>query len=85
MRGQFTFNRRFFETQVPGFFAVIRPEADKDMALIFKSSRGTYTAARISRISPSEIYLQIQKGHASEEVIIPFVEIQEVILKHKDA
>jgi hypothetical protein len=85
LRGQYTFNRRFFETQVPGFFAVIRPEADKEMTLTFKSTRGTHVAARISRISPSDIYLQVQKGHASEEVVIPFVEIQEVIYKHKDA
>jgi hypothetical protein len=70
---------------VPGFFAVIRPEADKEMTLTFKSTRGTHVAARISRISPSDIYLQVQKGHASEEVVIPFVEIQEVIYKHKDA
>jgi hypothetical protein len=85
LRGQFTFNRRFFETQVPGFFAVVRPEADKDMVLVFKSARGTHAAQRISRISPNEIYLQVAKGNASEEVIVPFSEIQEVVLKHKDA
>ena len=70
---------------MPGFFAVMRPEADKEMVLVFKSARGTHMAQRISRISPNEIYLQVQKGHASEEVIVPFGEIQEVVLKHKDA
>lgn len=85
LRGQFTFNRRFFETQVPGFFAVTRPEADKEMALVVKSARGTHIAQRISRITPNDIYIQVQKGHASEDVIIPFVEIQEVTLKHRDA
>ena len=84
-RGQYTFNRRFFETQMPGFFAVMRPEADKEMVMTIKSSRGTHTVQRISRISPNELYIQVQKGHASEEVIIPFIEIQEVQLKHKDA
>jgi hypothetical protein len=27
----------------------------------------------------------VQRGHASEEVMIPFVEVQEIRLKHKDA
>jgi len=84
-RGQFTFNRRFFETQLTPFFAMTRPEADKDKVLTFKTSRGTYIVQRISRISANELYLQVQKGHASEDVMIPFVEIQEVELKHKDA
>ena len=30
-RGQFTFNRRFFETKFSGYFAVIRREAEKNM------------------------------------------------------
>jgi hypothetical protein len=29
--------------------------------------------------------LQVMKGHTAEEVTIPFAEIQEVRLKHKDA
>ena len=84
-RGQTTFNRRFFETQLAGFFAMVRSEADKDMVLTVKSARGTYVAQRISRISPNEIYLTVQKGHATEEVVIPFLELQEVQVKHKDA
>jgi hypothetical protein len=32
-RGQFTFNRRFFETKFSGFFGMMRREADKDMVL----------------------------------------------------
>jgi hypothetical protein len=81
MRGQFTFNRRFFETQMPGFFAMIRPEADRNTTLLIKSARGTHVAQRISRISPNEIHIQVVKGHASEEITIPFLEIQEVHLK----
>lgn len=84
-RGQYTFNRRFFETQMPGFFAMVRSETDKDMVLTFKATRGTYIAQRISRISANELYLQVQEGNASHDVIIPFIEIQEVQLKHKDA
>lgn len=84
-RGQFTFNRRFFETQMPGFFAVVRPNADKDTLLIFKAARGNFTVERISRITPNEVYVTVRKGHASEEVIIPFNEIQEVQLVPKHA
>jgi hypothetical protein len=84
-RGQFTFNRRFFETKFPNFFGVVRKEADKDMVLVFKTARGTYVGTRIARIAASDLHLQVVKGHASEEVIIPFTEISEIVQKHKDA
>jgi hypothetical protein len=84
-RGQFTFNRRFIETKFPGFFGVIRRDADRDMVLVIKSSRGEYIGQRISRIAANDLHLQVQRGHASEEIMIPFVEIQEIRLKHKDA
>jgi len=84
-RGQFTFNRRFFETKFPGFFGVVRRDADRDMVLAIKASRGQFTGHRISRIAANDLHLEVQKGQASEEVMIPFVEIQEIQLKHKDA
>jgi hypothetical protein len=84
-RGQFTFNRRFFETKFPGFFGVVRRDADKDMVLVIKSSRGEYAGQRISRIAAADLHLQVQHGHATEEVLIPFQEIQQITLKHKDA
>jgi hypothetical protein len=64
---------------------VIRRDADRDMVLVIKSSRGEYTGQRISRIAANDLHLQVQRGHASEEVMIPFVEIREIRLKHKDA
>jgi hypothetical protein len=84
-RGQFTFNRRFFETKFVNFFGVVRREADKDMVLVIKAARGQYTGRRISRISANDLHLEVHHGAASEEVTIPFVEIQEVRLQHKDA
>jgi len=84
-RGQFTFNRRFFETKFPGFFGVIKRDADRDMVLVVKSARGTYTAQRISRIAANDLHLTVQRGHASEEVMVPFVEVLEVQVRHKDA
>jgi hypothetical protein len=31
------------------------------------------------------VYLQVRKGNATEEVMLPFTEIYEVTIKHKDA
>jgi hypothetical protein len=84
-RGAFTFNRRFFETKFPGFFAIVRRDADKDMVLVINSARGQFVGQRVTRITANELHLHVQKGPASEEVLIPFTEIQEVQLKHKDA
>jgi hypothetical protein len=84
-RGEFTFNRRFFETRFPGFFGTVRRDADKDMVLVIKSFRGEYIGNRISRIASNDLHLQMERGGASQEVMIPFTEIQEIHHKHKDA
>jgi hypothetical protein len=84
-RGAFTFNRRFFETKFPGFFGVVRREAEKDLVMSIKSARGDYICQRVTRIAANDVHVQVQKGQASEEVMIPFSEIQEIQLKHKDA
>jgi len=84
-RGAFTFNRRFFETKFSGFLGVVAGEADKDMVLLIKAARGQHLGRRITRISAGELHLLVEKGPASEEILIPFTEIQEIHLKHKDA
>lgn len=84
-RGQFTFNRRFIETKFSAFFGAIRRGDDKDLVLVVKSMRGEYVATRISRIAANDMHLDVHKGGASQEVQIPFVEIQEIQLKHQDA
>jgi hypothetical protein len=84
-RGQFTFNRRFIETRFSGFFGVVRRDADKDMVLVVKSARGEHIATRISRIAANDMHVEVHKGGASEEVMIPFGDIKEIQLKHKDA
>jgi hypothetical protein len=84
-RGAFTFNRRFFETKFSNFFGVVRREADKDLVMVIKAARGTYVAQRVTRITTNDMHLEVHKGPASEEVMVPFSEIQEVQLKHKDA
>jgi len=84
-RGQFTFNRRFFETKFPGFFGVVRREAERDMVLLIKAARGEYACERISRITGNEVHLEVKKGDAAHEVVVPFQEIKEIQLKHKNA
>jgi len=84
-RGQFTFNRRFIETKFPSFFGVVRHGADKDMVLVVKAARGQYVCNRISRIAANDFHLEVQHGNASEEIMVPFQEIKEIQLKHKDA
>jgi hypothetical protein len=55
------------------------------MVLVIKSARGHYIGQRIARIASNDLHLQVQRGPASEEVMIPFAEIQVIQLKHKDA
>lgn len=84
-RGQFTFNRRFIETKFPNFFGLVRREAERDMVLAIKTNRGEFAGQRISRIAANDLHLEIQRGGTTEEVLIPFQEIQQIRLKHKDA
>lgn len=83
-RSQFTFNRRFFETKFAGFLKLVPGEAERDKVIHIKSARGEYTGQRLGKIEPNELFLQIRKGTATEDVMIPFSEIYEVTVKHKD-
>ncbi|HUR46003.1 MAG TPA: hypothetical protein VMZ27_09035 [Candidatus Saccharimonadales bacterium] len=84
-RGQFVFNRRFFETKLAGFLRVVPGEAEKDLVLFVKSVRGDYVAPRLTRLTAEELVLQVRKGDATADVPIPFPEINEVQIRHKDA
>ena len=84
-RGEFTFNRRFFETQMANFLRVVPTEADKEMIILIKAVRGEFSGSRIARILPNEVYLLAEKGGATQEILIPFTEIQLVQVRHKDA
>jgi hypothetical protein len=84
-RGQFTFNRRFFETKFAGFFGMMRTGPNKDMVLLIKTPKGQYVAERITRISSNDAHFETVSGAARQEVMVSFGEIQEIQLKHKDA
>ncbi len=84
-KGEFAFNRRFFETKMPGFFRVVPSEADRDKVVVIRSARGEFTGRRIPNINQTELYLQVFKDNVTADEMIPFGEILEVQLKHKDA
>jgi len=84
-RGDFSFNRRFFETKLAGFFRVAPSETEKDLVLRIKAVRGQYTGRRISRITANELYLEVVNNNASAEEMIPLVEVTEVQIRHKDS
>jgi len=84
-RGQYMFNRRFFETKFSGFFSMIRRPAEKDLVLVLKTARAQLIVQRISRITTNEAHFEVLQGGTRQEVMVPFADIQEIQLKHKDA
>lgn len=82
-RGQFTFNRRFFETKFSGFFAVVRRESDKNLVLTIKTGRVNMIVERITRITANEMHVEAALGGGKQEMMVPFAEIVEVQLKAK--
>jgi hypothetical protein len=82
-RGDTTFNRRFFETKFAGLFRVVPSEAEKDLVLVIRAAKNEYIAKRITRIATNEMHVQTLRG--GTEAMIPFGEIIEVQVRHKDA
>lgn len=82
-RGDYTFNRRFIETQFSGFFRLVPSEAEKDLVLVIRTPKQEYLAKRISRISATDMFIQpIQVG--AKEVNVVIGEIAEIQVRHKD-
>ncbi|MDB6054969.1 MAG: hypothetical protein JWN25_2492 [Verrucomicrobiales bacterium] len=84
-RKDFTFNKRFFETKMPGFFRVVLSEADQQKVIYVKSARGNFVGQRITKVSPSDLTLQIFKENVTADESIPFNEIQEVSIMPRDS
>lgn len=82
-RGDFTFNRRFFESKFPGFFRVVPSEAEKDLVFVVRTPKNEYVARRITRIASNDMHLQLLRG--GSEASVGFGEIIEVQVRHKDA
>ncbi len=82
-RGDYTFNRRFIETQFAGFFRVVPSEAEKDLVIVFKTQKQEYIGRRISRISSNDLFLQLQAGGGTKEVSVAFAEIAQIEVRQK--
>ena len=83
-RGEFSFNRRFFETRFSNFFKVMPSEAEKNLILAIKCAKGDFVGKRISKISATELSLQLFTAGASSEEPILFNDIFEVQVRLKD-
>lgn len=77
-RGQTTFNRRFFETKFAGYLRMVPGDEERNKEIFIRSARGEHVGYRFSRIMANEVYLQVNKGGTTADVIIPFTEIYEV-------
>ena len=55
------------------------------MVLLVKTARGQFDVQRISRITGNDAHFVVEKGGATEEIMVPFADVQEIQLKHKDA
>jgi hypothetical protein len=78
-RGKFTFNKRFFETRFADFFGAVRRGEQKYKHMIIKAAKQEIVADRITRVTPSDVYVNAVKG-ASGEVGVRFVDLKEVRL-----
>jgi hypothetical protein len=54
------------------------------MVLIVTTPRGQFEVHRITRMAASDMHFEILQGAVRQEVMVPFGEIQEVQLQHKD-
>lgn len=82
-RGQFMFNRRFFETRFPGFFGSIRGDDDRHKEMVIKATKGEFVVERVTRIGPNDAHFEVVKDGVHQEVIIPFADMQEVRVHQK--
>lgn len=83
-RGVVTFNRRFFESKLAQFTKIVPPGEVQDFVLLFKTSRGNHLTNYISKLDQAELQIRVTKGNASEDVKVPYLEIYEIQMKHKD-
>lgn len=81
-RGETTFNRRFFESKLAGFFPLIATGPEKDLMVVIRTGKQEYGAKRITRISMTDMHVQVLKG--GTEAQIGFTEIQEIQVRRRD-
>ncbi len=85
-RGEVAINRRFIETKFAPFFRVILGDNEKDLRLVIKSSKGEFVGNRVSKVTQTDLSLQITNdAGASVEETFPITDIFEIQIRHKDA
>lgn len=78
-KGEFNFNRRFFETQFGMFLASAKPEEAAGLVMEFTTSSGHLVANKINRMNASEVIVQVVGG---EEAPVDYGQILDVTLRH---
>lgn len=85
-RGEVAINRRFIETKFAPFFRVILGDNEKDLRLVVKSTRGEFIGNRVSKVTQTDMTLQINnESGASVEETFPIADVFEIQIRHKDA
>jgi hypothetical protein len=64
-KGEFTFNRRFFETQFEQFLPSASPEAAAGLAMDITTTAGHVVATKINRMNATEVIVQVAGGDES--------------------
>ncbi len=80
-RGEFTFNKRFFETKMSGFFGMRPSDAEKGLVFHIKSNKGQLLCNRVVRVTPAEATLQVLRGATIEELGVPFTDMVEIEIR----
>lgn len=78
-KGEFTFNRRFFETQFEQFLPSASPEAAAGLVIDVTTPSGHLVATKINRMNTSEVIVQVAGG---EEAPLEYGAILEITLRH---
>ena len=84
-RGQFTFNKRFFETKFAGFFSAARSDADQKLEFTVKTLTALLVVQRIARIGQNDVHFEVLTDGQPQEIPVAFADIQELTLKPKTA
>jgi hypothetical protein len=77
-KGEFTFNRRFFETQFEHFLPSASPEAAAGVVMDVTTPAGHLVANKINRMNATEVILQVVGG---EESHLEYGSILEITLR----
>jgi hypothetical protein len=77
-KGEFTFNRRFFETQFEQFLPSASPEAAAGVVMDVTTPAGHLVANKINRMNATEVIVQVVGG---EESPLEYGSILEITLR----